>query len=267
MVGAHGSKAPTTTFSFAAPLPRLLPRRTWNEVLLWYRRFVITLILVCGVVSYGTAADNTACEFIFRDGFEPHPYRHTVTIDGANDFLVALESFLTTSVGYQAYVTWDATHLYLGYSGADIASRDSNKWLLAYFDVGTGPAAQAGMDYNGQAPMLPFGAKYHYRLKLALTYQGLLEYTDTGAWVTTTATPQFFQAGTFVEIAISWPDLGNPAQLGLVTFLLDESPASAWTYAGLPPNSFVDGFDPDLAHYLHTDQSSPLPPCVSTTLP
>jgi hypothetical protein len=46
-------------------------------------------------------------------------YSHTIMIDGVDDFTPD-EAFTTTTATYGAAVTWDATNIYVGYTGDDI---------------------------------------------------------------------------------------------------------------------------------------------------
>ena len=50
------------------------------------------------------------------------PYRHTITIDGTNDFSPTSEKLATTTTSVDAYVTWDASALYVGYVGSDLGA-------------------------------------------------------------------------------------------------------------------------------------------------
>ena len=98
-------------------------------------------------------------------------YSHTITIDGADDFLAA-DTFTTTSASYSAKVAWDRDNLYLGYAGPDLdpaAPQTATKWLFAYLDLDPGAAsgAVASQLYRTQRGAFPtgFGAEYYARWK------------------------------------------------------------------------------------------------------
>ncbi len=172
-------------------------------------------------------------------------YSHTITIDGVNDFDLAKEEFATTSAGYNAYISWDATHVYLGFGGADVASTDANKWLMVFFDTDPGSASGAlvGELYNTQRPGLPsgFGAEYYYRWRASNDFQDLQAYS-AGAWSPVTTTLDAFQSGTFMEVAIARTALGDPAKLGITLLMVNETNLSEGAYAGLYTGNFTDGY-------------------------
>lgn len=197
-------------------------------------------------------------------------YRHTISIDGTNDFTTASERFVTTSgaaSGYYAYVTWDATNLYVGYDGGDVASGSATKWIFAYLDVdpGAGTGATSGVKYNHQQPNFPagFGAEYYLRWKADDTFTTLESYS-AGAWSTiATSTLAHSRSGTYVEFAIPLAALGSPSTLGVITFWLNELGGGEWSYAGIYAANFTDGYYAagiPITHYLQADFASPLAP-------
>jgi hypothetical protein len=189
-------------------------------------------------------------------------YRHTITIDGTNDFISgaagAGEDFTTTTSGFTAYVAWDAANLYLGYAGADMTSPGSStKWVLVYLD--TDPAGTNGLGfgqvYNTQEPTLPFDADYHLRWRTDDNFFGAM-WVETGAWAATTLTGlDHARAGTLVEIKIPFASIGNPATFGVVAFMINEAGGVEATYAGLYNGSFTDGYDASPADYLLLDRA------------
>lgn len=194
------------------------------------------------------------------------PHRHTIAIDGVNDFAAATETFATTSAGYSAYVTWDDSALYVGYSGADIDSGTATRWLLVFIDVdpGAGTGALVGEPYNTQQPEFPagFGAEYAYRWRASNDFQDLRAW-DGDAWAELPGTlPQTFQTGTYVETALARVDLGSPTELGVIALMINEQSLSEWSYAGLYADSFSDGYHAaiPITAYLRADLASTLPP-------
>ena len=116
------------------------------------------------------------------------PFAHTVTFTGAaSDFTAATDLFATTSAGYSAYVTWDATNVYVGYAGGDftIGGATGEKFLELYFDTdpGAGTGATTGKTYNTQTPSFPagFGAEYHLMFASDGSSMSLQHYS-AGTW-------------------------------------------------------------------------------------
>jgi hypothetical protein len=195
------------------------------------------------------------------------PYRHTIAIDGTNDF-AAGDTFATTSAGYTAYVTWDATQLYLGYAGADLdpsAPDTGFKWVFAYLDVdpGAGTGQLQSLTYNTQRATFPagFGAEYYYRWKCDATY-ATLEVFTAGAWTTVSSTVPAARSGAFLEIAIPLAELGAPAAVGVATWMINEQPGLEGSFAGLYAGNFTDGYHANLAltAYLEADFASTAAP-------
>jgi hypothetical protein len=176
-------------------------------------------------------------------------YQHTLTIDGTNDFHATDEMFATSSTGYKGYVTWDATYLYVGMSGPDLSSGSSTKFLTVYLG-GAAPTTTTGVDYSGQQPTLPFGAKYHLRWKFNNQYTNAM-FWDGTAWVDAgwDFTGDVYQEGTYVEIRIPFADIGSPTTVPFHMAIVDEAAGTSKTYAGVPSSSFTDGPDPDYTKY------------------
>jgi parallel beta-helix repeat protein len=191
------------------------------------------------------------------------PYRHTITIDGANDFN-SQEIFPTTTVSYTAYVTWDDSNLYLGCSGPDIIFGGSTKWLLFYLDPdpGSGTGSSTGRPYNTQQPTFPagFAAKYLWAWGVDELRRHFFQYSGT-AWEEIANPIQEAASSTrFVEFGVPLSSIGNPAKIGIAACLVDEVASGEWTYGGMPSTAFTDGYDPDFAHSYVGDFSSARPP-------
>ena len=202
----------------------------------------------------------------------PPPYRHTVAIDGVNDFAPA-DKLATTTPGFDAWVSWDATSLYVGYAGVDLsaAGASSTKWVLVYVDVDPGST-------NGTSLSEPYGAQQHrfgsgflpdvyYALKTDESYQQLRRFTGSG-WINATGAVTFKRAPAsgFVELKIPLAALAaSPTRLSVATFMLNEDVAGPWTWAGLYPTSFTDGLSPStapktLGNWLSIDLASSATP-------
>jgi hypothetical protein len=202
-------------------------------------------------------------------------YRHTILIDGTNDFTTASERFHTTSgdaSGYFAYVTWDATNLYVGYEGNDVSGTTSNpdkKWIFAYLDVdpGAGTGATSGVKYDTETPGFPagFGAEYYLRWKCDDTFSTLEAYA-TGAWSTVAVSGvthhRTATAPGYVEFSIPLATIGAPSKVGVITLMMNETSTLEAAYAGIYTDNFVDGYHATvpLAHSLLGDFASALSP-------
>jgi len=203
------------------------------------------------------------------------PWKHTIVVDGVNDYYLAQEKFQTTSIGYEAFITWDDSNIYVAYSGADIGSSASaNKWVFAYIDVdpgmATGPASAER--YTNQAPRFPagFGAEYYLRWRTD-NADAAIKNWDGASWafVTTTVTKQ--KLGGYVELRFPRSTLGTSTRFGLVTFMMNEQAGGEWTYAGLYSDSFVDGYSPATApkvftKYLLIDTTTPAAPNATSRI-
>lgn len=199
----------------------------------------------------------------------PALYSHTIVIDGTNDF-TSNEIFTTTSdaAGYDAYVSWDATNLYVGYSGDDIGtSASGSKFVLVYFDTVTG-GSPTSEQYNTQAHTLPFAADAYFVWKTDGTYAAFKTWSGS-SWSTVPVTVPVGHSGNFVEFGVPLSALAG-TKLGVTSFMINEASGSEWTYAGLygtsstTAASFTDGYSSasspiTIAHYLDASPSPTVP--------
>lgn len=183
----------------------------------------------------------------------PGAYRHTINIDGSNDFSSTTESFATTSSGYTAFVTWDSDYLYLGMQGADISSGSSTHFVLAYLGTG-GTGTDTGLLYNTQEPALPFDADYHVRWKADNTFTNTQRWNGS-AWEDAgwDFTGDVQQSGEFLELRIPLNDISSPSIVDVHLAMINEAAMIEGTYAGTPGTSFSDGYDPDFATFFRFD--------------
>jgi len=220
----------------------------------------------CGFVcNTGYSVCGTACCV---------PYRHTITIDGVNDFTTASEQIATTSANYDDYVTWDATSLYLGFDGSDIAAgaTGGQTFLFAYIDKdpGAGTGAIAGQEYGTQTPKFPngFGADYELAWNPG-TGSLTLSIYQMAQWVPlSTTSVNLMRGGSFVEMSIPMSTVGvTPGgKLGLVTMMMYTHAAAEWSYAGTWAGSFTDGYYGmvPISFYFRGDLSSSSAPNAMT---
>ncbi len=192
------------------------------------------------------------------------PYRHTIAIDGTDDFVPAEIFATTSSPSFSARITWDATNLYLGYSGPDLdpsTANASTKWVFAYLDVDPGAAtgAATSLTYNTQSATFPqgFGAEYYLRYKCDATFSSLEMY-DGATWTTAATAPLAAHGGQYMEMSIPRAALGDPSTLGIVTWMINEGANIESSYAGLYADNFTDGYAISLrlTKYLKADFSA-----------
>lgn len=180
------------------------------------------------------------------------PYRHTIAIDGTDDF-AAVDRFDTTSPSFAAMVSWDATNLYIGYSGPDLdpgVGGAGTKWLFVYLDSAAG-GAPASQQYNTQSAALPFEADHYLRHKADGTVNSLESY-DGVTWATTTS-PVSAQGTSFFEMSISRATLGSPTAIRLIAYMINEQNLGEATFAGMFSGNFVDGYNPAITKHLEID--------------
>lgn len=189
-------------------------------------------------------------------------YRHTIQIDGVDDFLSA-EQFPTTSTGYDARVSWDDANLYIGYSGSDLdpaAPQTATKWLFIYIDADPGAAngALVNETYNTQGATFPSGfrADFYVRWKCDATLLSLKQFSG-GTWSDSATVPPAARGGSFVEIAVPRAAIGT-GNVSVVTWMINERQNAEGTYAGLYTANFVDGYHMNLAltKFLKVDFAS-----------
>ncbi len=185
-------------------------------------------------------------------GDGPQPYRHTIAIDGTDDF-AAVDRFDTTSPTFAAMVSWDATNLYIGYSGPDLdpnVGGAGTKWLFVYLDAAAG-GATTSQQYNTQSATLPFEGDHYLRHKADGTVNSLESY-DGVNWATSTS-PVVAQGVSFFEMSIPRSALGSPTTIGISAWMINEQNLAEATFAGLFTGNFVDGYNPAITKYLEIE--------------
>lgn len=228
------------------------------------RLWLVTLVAACGTAR-GVAPDA-------GDGLDAPPgrddaggdggagYRHTIQLDGQDDFFSA-EQFATTSDGYAARVTWDDDALYVGYAGPDLdpaALDTATKWLFVYVDLDPGAATggAASQRYNTQQAAFPtgFGAELYARWKCDGSLASIEQRAADDSYATVGALTAA-QAGDYVELAIPRALLGGAPAIGVVTWMINEKPDFEGSFAGLYEDNFADGYGPalPLTKYLRVD--------------
>lgn len=201
------------------------------------------------------------------------PYRHTIRIDGANDFFGAgLRGEVigtTTRNSVLAYVSWDASNLYLGWETFAIGSEpDPGLGFTMYVDVDPGASAGAAsaQTFGTQAATLPAGFLADYLLRWTTDGAITLAQFDGTAWLPVATTGVVTAAGSaFLELAVPLARLGNPSHFGLLGAWQSTGNGIERTFAGWFTDSFTDGdyraANPaPIQHWLDVDLASPTPP-------
>ncbi len=196
-------------------------------------------------------------------------WAHTITVDGDVGDWTADESLATTSG--DAWVTWDATDLFVAVRHPDVSAGTALHWVVVYVGSGAG-GTTTGASIGTQEPALPTGMSHAIRWKADGSYDDLLAW-DGIAWVaspgwlgTEGSAKQESDANTVLELAIPRAAVGVGDLLDLHVAWVYEGAGSESTYAGSPATSFPDGaYDPDYAAYWRFDLSAS--PASATPLP
>ncbi len=171
---------------------------------------------------------------------------HTITIDGTNDFNTSYEQMSTTSgTSLYAYVTWDASNIYVGLSGSSPAGTvtDNNRVYHIYIDTDpqttltSGNGTATGETWRWQ-PTLPFNADYHYVFK-TIDNSEFKRYYSGGSWADATITTSNWKGSGYWELSLSRSDLGSPSAINLVVYV-EEDWSGGNICGGLPSNLFTN---------------------------
>ncbi len=171
------------------------------------------------------------------------------------------------------YISWNATHLFLGWNGTIWAGSGD---LMIYLNTTNGGSAQ-GMDWSG-VHTLPFSADYLFWIEDGNAgCFGLKKYE--ASWVSTAYTGASFigwSGNPNTEIFIPLSELGNPSKVGIVAFAQWESSCNIWRAypaANQALNSgqqaFTDYYDCTLssAHANTTIVTDDVPPSITFIAP
>jgi hypothetical protein len=143
-------------------------------------------------------------------------------------------------------------------SGGDIGSASSHKWLLLY--IGGSIGTPSGLLYNTQQPALPFNAKYHIQWRTDWSSPNMKNY-EGGSWSDMVFSGSLVLNGNFVEMRIPLADIGSPSTiLNIHLSCIYDLSSNEVTYAGVPFNSFIDGFDPNYTHYYSFNLAGSISP-------
>ena len=196
----------------------------------------------------------------------------TETIDGVNGFSVNNEKFATTRSQINSFVTWDKDYIYIAYEGSTPAGglTANDRAIHFYIDTDPTPVATDGTGTTtGETwrwtPILPFSANYHYAFKTEDISETKRRYDGSG-WTNTEFFTQNFKevSRNYWEIRIRRSDLGNPKQINLVGYVMENWDNNAAITGGLPSNLFTDNttqgpitFNPHFLNISFIDKMTP----------
>jgi len=210
-------------------------------------------------------ADWTDSDFISQmydiDLTPPRTPNYFIILDGT----ISSEGFMTdeqfhATGWWNAYVTWDAESLYVGYIFQSLEGTP-NYDLHIYFD--TDPQKHKNFGKGTQTSAtginLPFKADYGFHIYGPFNASKLV-YTS-GTWTETSFNGQFF-AGSETngtnEVSIPWSEIGDPDSFYMVIYLYNNSDNFAY---GIVPNlgnsNGSDSINSYLGFYRSTEGVSP----------
>ncbi len=152
----------------------------------------------------------------------------TISLDGdMSDW--PQDSLQTTDSNAVTFrMTWDESHLFIGWSGTDWASESEGADFFIYLNSSDG-GTPLSKDWN-LAQTLPFAADHAFVLEDSM-YSSLQMYNGSG-WV---ENPQ--SAATWIghsenqntEVGIPWDAIGNPNHVGVVVWAQWQDAGNVWT--------------------------------------
>ncbi|MBI31807.1 MAG: hypothetical protein CMB72_04365 [Euryarchaeota archaeon] len=149
----------------------------------------------------------------------------------------------TTNMGVDAngvslHLTWNSTHLFVGWNGTNWASNDEGADLFVYLNTTSGGSSLS--KEWGFSHVLPFAADYAFVLEDS-EYHAIIEEQD-GVWQTTheenveTDTHTFpgeryigWENNMQSEIAIPWTSIGNPTSVDFVVWAQWQDEGHVWS--------------------------------------
>jgi alpha-amylase/alpha-mannosidase (GH57 family) len=138
----------------------------------------------------------------------------------------SLESTDSNSVTFR--MTWNTTHLFIGWSGTDWSSVDEGADLFVYLNTSDGGSPLSKEWSLSQT--LPFAADYAFVLE-GSSYSALQTYDGTG-WVEATESASSWigwSGNQNTEIAIPWSGIGSPENVGVIAWAQWQDAGNVWT--------------------------------------
>ncbi len=193
------------------------------------------------------------------------PDRHTIHIDGQNDFTARrdVRDDVVPDV-HRVRLVGRLEHLRrlrgAGSVDHDLRCEHEVAVRLRRCRSGASTGAATADKYGTQDAVFPmgFGAEYYLRFKSDGTFSSLEKYDGT-VWDQQATAPVSANSGTYTEAAFS-RSLLTGTTAGVVTYMIDEKLGGESTFAGLYTDNFTDGYGsggPVMTHYIGVDFTSP----------
>lgn len=200
----------------------------------------------------------------------PPPWRHTIVIDGDPSDFLPEETFATSSgtVG----LTWDDTHLYIGVNHPDVSGGGPEHWVLVYLGDGA-TGTTSGVQFNTQQPALPTPFTHLLRWKADGSWSSWMTWDggtwqDTPSWLGTAGSSYAEDEGLgTVEFAVPLAAFGGAGSIAVHLGWVYEGSGYESSYAPVPADSFVDGYDPDYTAWYAFDPAASDPPATIASSP
>ena len=151
-----------------------------------------------------------------------------ITVDGDMSEWPQDSLSSTDSNGVTFRLTWNDTHLFMGWSGTDWASPTEGADMFVYLNTSE-EGSPISKDWN-LAQTLPFAADHAFVLEDS-TYSSLQSHDGTG-WVENSASAESWigHAGNpDTEIGIPWSAIGNPENLDVIAWAQWQDAGNVWT--------------------------------------
>ena len=152
-----------------------------------------------------------------------------ITLDGDMSDWDAAGAYSSTDENNVTFrMTWNDTHLFIGWSGTDWASESEGADLFVYLNTSEG-GSPLSRDWN-LAQTLPFSADHAFVLEDS-TYSSLQTYDGSG-WVDSASNASSWIGSTGnknTEIAIPWNGIGSPENVGVVAWAQWQDAGNVWT--------------------------------------
>ena len=164
-----------------------------------------------------------------------NPYAHTITMDGANDFSAANDA-LDTGAGDTAYMSWNATNIYVGYKGFTPLSGET---VSVYFGESGGTTTPDGAGH----PTLPRNFPYRLVWKNDTLSASIRMWTpgSPGSWGATAIPVTLGYTGgagnDYVEFSFARSAVGTPTVVYMAGGLVNAAGNAYVSVFPNPPNT------------------------------
>ena len=151
-----------------------------------------------------------------------------IILDGALSDWPSDSLEVTDSNGVTFRMTWNSTHLFLGWSGTDWASDVEGADLFVYLNTSEGGSPLSKNWHLSQT--LPFAADHAFVLENN-SYSSLQSYDGSG-WIESTSTSSSWigwSGNQNTEVAIPWDGIDSPENIGIIAWAQWQDAGNVWT--------------------------------------